>query len=150
MIKVQEAEGQIITHYEVYDARPADADLLIPALEAHQRVLGRVPRLVTADAAFYSNKNEAAAHRMGVVRVSIPNRSTKSEERKKLQKSRWFRAAQKWRTGSEGRISVVKRRHGLNRCRYKGPSGMKRWVGFGVIGDNLINIGHALAEKSKA
>jgi IS5 family transposase len=150
LIKVQEAEGQIITHYEVYDARPADADLLIPALEAHQRVLGRVPRLVTADAAFYSNKNEAAAHRMGVVRVSIPNRSTKSEERKKLQKSRWFRAAQKWRTGSEGRISVVKRRHGLNRCRYQGPAGMKRWVGFGVIGDNLINIGHALAEKSKA
>jgi hypothetical protein len=24
-------------------------------------------------------------------------------------------------------------------------SGIKRWVGFGVIADNLINIGHALA-----
>jgi hypothetical protein len=23
--------------------------------------------------------------------------------------------------------------------------GIKRWVGFGVIADNLINIGHALA-----
>jgi hypothetical protein len=23
---------------------------------------------------------------------------------------------------------------------------MKRWVGLGVIGDNLINIGHALAK----
>jgi len=149
LIKVQEAEGQIITHYEVYDTRPADADLLIPAVEAHRRLLGRVPRLVTADAAFYSIKNEAAVHDMGVVRVSIPNRSTKSAERKKLQKSRWFRDAQKWRTGSEGRISVVKRRHGLNRCRYKGQSGMKRWVGLGVIGDNLINIGRALAAQAK-
>jgi hypothetical protein len=31
---------------------------------------------------------------------------------------------------------VVKRRHGLNRCRYKGDAGMKRWVGLGVIADN--------------
>lgn len=149
MIKLQEAEAQIITHYEVYDTRPADSDLLIPALEVHRQRLGRVPRLVTADAAFYSTKNEATAHDMGVTRVSIPNRSTKSEARKKLQKSRWFRAAQKWRTGSEGRISVVKRRHRLNRCLYQGQSGMKRWVGLGVIGDNLINIGRALAQQAK-
>ena len=87
---------------------------------------------------------------MGVERVSIPNRSTKSPERKRLEKKRWFRNGQKWRTGSEGRISLLKRRHGLNRCRYKGPPGMKRWVGLGVIGDNLINIGRALAASAKA
>ena len=145
MIKIQEAEGQIVTHYEVYEQRPSDADLLIPALEAHQRQLGRLPRLVTADAAFFSARNETVAHSMGVKRVAIPNRSTKSEERRQLQKKRWFRNAQKWRTGSEGRISVVKRRHGLDRCRYHGQHGMTRWVGLGVIGDNLINIGRALA-----
>ena len=38
---------------------------------------------------------------------------------------------------------MVKRRHGLNRCRYKGDTGMRRWVGLGVIADNLINIGRA-------
>ena len=149
MIKIQEAERQIITHYQVYDQRPSDADLLIPALEAHHSRLGRAPRLATADAAFYSANNEAAAHAMGVERVSIPNRCAKSAQRKQLQKKRWFRNAQKWRTGSEGRISVVKRRHGLDRCRYHGQQGMKRWVGLGVIGDNLINIGRALAASAK-
>ena len=149
MVKIQEAEGQIITHYQVYDERPSDSDLLIPALEAHQGQLGHAPRLITADAAFFSAENEAAAHAMGVQWVSIPNRSTKSPERKKLQKKRWFRNAQKWRTGSEGRISLLKRRHGLNRCRYKSQSGMKRWVGLGVIGDNLINIGRALVAPDK-
>jgi IS5 family transposase len=149
LVKIQEAEGQIITHYEVYDERPNDAQLLIPAIEAHQHRLGRVPRLVTADAGFFSSHNESSAHAMGVKRVSIPNRSTKSPQRKKLHKKRWFRNAQKWRTGCEGRISVVKRRHGLNRCRYKGQPGMKRWVGLGVIGDNLINIGRALAASAK-
>ena len=29
-------------------------------------------------------------------------------------------AQMKWRTGCEGRISLLKRRHGLDRCRYKG------------------------------
>ena len=44
---------------------------------------------------------------------------------------------------------MVKRRHGLNRCRYKGQRGMKRWVALGIIGDNLINIGRALAASAK-
>jgi transposase, IS5 family len=145
MVKIQEAEGQIVTHYEVYEERPSDADLLLPAIALHEQLLGRKPYLVTADAAFFSQRNENAAQARGVKRVAIPNRSTKSVQRKRLQKKRWFRNAQKWRTGCEGRISLLKRRHGLNRCRYKGLPGIKRWVGFGVIADNLINIGHALA-----
>ena len=103
---------------------------------------------MAADAAFYSGKNEAAAKAKGVKRVCVPNRSTKSSDRKREQKKRWFRNGQKWRTGSEGRISVVKRRHGLDGCRYKGDNGMRRWVGLGVIGDNLISIGNALAKRA--
>jgi transposase, IS5 family len=149
LVKLQEAEHQIITAYVVYDQRPSDADLVIPALDAQAQILGRVPRLVAGDAAFYSGANEAAAHAKGVTRVCIPNRSTKSAERKREQKKRWFKNGQKWRTGCEGRISVVKRRHGLNRCRYKGDNGMKRWVGLAVIADNLINIGRVLATRAQ-
>jgi IS5 family transposase len=54
----------------------------------------------------------------------------------------------RWRTGCEGRSSVSKRRHGLNRCRYRGDDGMQRWVGLGVIADNLINIGLAISKQS--
>jgi len=147
MLKLQEAENQIITDYEVYARRPYDSDLLVGAIETHQARLGRVPRLVAADAAFYSAKNEAAARAKGVKRICIPNRSTKSAERKREQKKRWFRDGQKWRTGCEGRISVTKRRHGLSRCRYKGLVGMNRWVGLGVIADNIINIGRAMAKQ---
>jgi len=43
---------------------------------------------------------------------------------------------------------VSKRRHDLNRCRYLGDNDMKRWVGLGVISDNLINIGHAIDIQS--
>jgi transposase, IS5 family len=148
MVKLQEAENQIVIDYEVYAHRPHDSDLLVPAIETHQVLLGRTPRLVAADAAFYSSKNEAAAKAKGVKRVCVPNRSTKSLERKREQRKRWFRNGQKWRTGCEGRISVAKRRHGLTRCRYKGFVGMNRWVGLGVIADNVINIGRAMAKQA--
>jgi IS5 family transposase len=143
LVKLQEAENQIVVDYEVYARRPNDVDLLIPAIEAHRAKLGRVPRLIAGDAAFYSAKNETAAKAMGVKRVCIPNRSTKSAERKREQKKRWFRDGQRWRTGSEGRISVTKRRHGLRRSLYRSDDGMHRWVGLGIIADNLINIGNA-------
>src|SRR5438093_228718 len=144
MVKIQEAENQMIISYEVFEKRPSDSTLLVPAIESHEEQLGRVPNLVAADAAFYSASNEKTAHEMGVKRVCIPNRNTKSADQKKEQKKPWFRDGQKWRTGCEGRISIVKRRHGLNRCRDKGDRGMQRWVGLGVIGDNLINIGRVL------
>jgi IS5 family transposase len=147
LVKLQEAENQIIVDYEVYARRPNDSDLLMPAIEVHAAKLGRIPRLVAADAGFYSGKNEAAAKAKGVKRVCIPNRASKSAARKREQKKRWFREGQRWRTGCEGRISVSKRRHGLQRCRYRSDDGMKRWVGLGVIADNLINIGRAIAAR---
>ena len=147
MVKIQEAENQIVIHCEVFDERPADSDLPTPSLEKHKELLGRAPDLAAADAGFFSAANEAAAKQPGVKRVSVPSRSTKSEKRRKEQKTRWFKDAQKWRTGCEGRISVLKRRHGLSRSRYKGTHGMKRWVGLGVIADNMINIGLHLAAK---
>src|SRR5437773_7518606 len=149
MVKIQETENQIVIDFEVYEKRPDDRALLIPAIEIHEQQLGRTPRLVATDAGFHSAQNVARAQEKGVERVCIPNRSTKSAERKREQKKRWFRNGQKWRTGCEGRISVVKRRHGLDRCRYKGSTGMKRWVGLGVVADNLINIGCVMEKKSR-
>jgi transposase, IS5 family len=147
LIKLQEAENQIVIDYAVYDRRPSDSELLIPALEAHETKLGCIPRLIAADAGFSSAKNEAAARAKGVKRVCIPNYNSKNPARKREQKKPWFRNGQRWRSGCEGRISVSKRRHGLNRCRYRGDNGMKRWVGLGVISDNLINIGRAIENQ---
>jgi len=148
MIQVQETENQIITHYEVFDKRPSDRDLLLGAVETHERVLGRVPHLATADAGYYSRAQEQAIKGKGVKWVAVPNRNTKSPERKKKEHSRWFKKAQAWRTGCEGRISVLKRRHGLTRCRYRGVEGMRRWVGLGVMADTLISMGNVLAVRT--
>jgi len=107
-------------------------NLLIAAIETHQGNAGtHAAAWWRRDAAFYSARNEGDSETKGVKRVCIPNRRPKSPRRKREQKKRWFRNGQKWRPGCEGRISVVKRRHGLNRCRYKGE--MEWGVGSGSV-----------------
>lgn len=149
LVLIQEAENQIVTHYEVCERRPADSTLLKGCLEQHVEQFGHAPKHVAADPGFFSAANESNAERLGVGRVSIPSHDTKSPARKQRQKQRWFKELQKWRTGCEGRISVLKRRHGLRRSLYKGPDGIRRWVGLGVIADNVIHIGTHLAEQAR-
>jgi hypothetical protein len=102
VLKLREAENQIVVDYAVYARRPNDCDLLIPAIDIHCAKLARVPRLLAADAAFYSAKNEAKAKAMGVKRVCVPNRSTKSAEREREQRKRWFRNGQKSEPDARG------------------------------------------------
>jgi IS5 family transposase len=140
LVTIQEAEHQIVTAFEIHAGRPADVTLWTPALDRHQAIFGRAPDLAAADRGFSSARNEQAAVDRGVRRVVLPRPGAKSPARRTHERQRWFRRGQRWRVGCEGRISVLKRRHGLRRCRYHGVDGMNRWVGFGVIADNLMNI----------
>jgi transposase, IS5 family len=139
LVTIQESEHQIITAYEVHGKRPADVTLWTRALDQHQEMFGRAPDLAAGDRGFSSAANEQNALERGVRRVILPRRGPKSPARRAHERQRWFRRGQRWRVGSEGRISVLKRRHGLNRCRYHGLDGMKRWVGLGVIANNLVS-----------
>jgi IS5 family transposase len=139
LVTIQESEHHIVTAYEVHAKRPADVTLWTRALDQHHEVFGRAPDLAAGDRGFSSASNEQNALERGVRRVILPWRGPKSPARRAHERQRWFRRGQRWRVGSEGRISVLKRRHGLNRCRYHGLDGMKRWVGLGVIANNLVS-----------
>jgi IS5 family transposase len=140
LVTIQEAEHQIISAYSVHATRPADSTLWAPSLDTHQALFGRVPELAAADRGFYSTSNERLAIERGIKRVVLPRAGPKSEERRAHERTRWFRRGQRWRVGCEGKISVLKRRHGLDRCRYHGSKGIARWVGMGVIACNLLTI----------
>jgi IS5 family transposase len=136
LVKIQEAEAQFITDYAVCERRQSERALWEPALDRHMALFDRAPQLAVADGGFASRTNERAAQDRGVRHVVLPRQSREA-------RSRIARAALRWRTGIEGRISALKRRHGLRRCRYHGESGMQRWVGLGVIANNLLVLGRA-------
>jgi IS5 family transposase len=137
LVKIQEAEHQIVVDYAVYEHRPEDQALLLPTVAAHQEVFGKPPELLAADRGFWSRANKQLAAMAGVTKVCIPAQGRLSAAQRAEQRQRWFRRGQRYRTGSEGKISVLKRRDGLARCRYRGMDGMHRWTGWGVVSNNL-------------
>jgi IS5 family transposase len=139
LVTIQESEHQIITAYAVHDRRRADMTLWTPALDRHIEIFDRPPDIAAGDRGFASAKNEDAAVQRGVRRVILPRPGRKTPARRAHERQRWFRRGRRWRVGCEGRISVIKRRHGLRRCRYRGAAGTARWVGLGVIANNLMS-----------
>jgi len=136
LVKIQEAEAQFITDYAVCERGQADRALWAPSLDRHIALFDHAPQLAVADGGFASRSNERAAQDRGVRHVVLPRQPRE-------RRSRAARAALRWRTGSEGRISALKRRHGLRRCRYRGLRGMQRWVGLGVLANNLLVLARA-------
>jgi len=150
LVKIQEAERGLVVTYEVYEHRPADSALLLPTIECHQKAFHRAPRLLAADAGFWSRTNRQRAEDSGVKQVCVPATGRPSATQRERQHQRWFRRGQRWRTGSEGRVSVLKRRDGLDRCRYRGFSGIQRWTGWGVLAHNVHLLINRTARPSPA
>ena len=54
--------------------------------------------------------------------------------------ARGFRRLDKWHTGSEGRISYLKRRYGWDRTRLDGRGGAAIWCAHGDFARNLVKL----------
>ena len=147
LVDIIEVESGFVSDYQVLDGNPSDGSLLIPGLQRHKQRFGRAPHLAATDAGFWSSKNECEAYELGVKRVSIPKTGKVSAARLRLQRSRWFRQAQRWRANGEGRIGTLKNVYGLDRCMYKGNEAMERWVGWCVFANNLTAVARALRRR---
>jgi IS5 family transposase len=135
-----EVDGGLISEYRLLAGNPDEAPCLIPSLLHHRAVFGKAPKQVSGDRRIHSADNETAARALGVRRVSLPKSGYKTPRRRRHEKQPWFRAAQRFRNGIEGRISQLRRARRLDRCLNHGEVGMQRWVGWGVIANNLATI----------
>lgn len=134
---IGDTDHGIITTYQVYEGNPSDTNLLKPGVKGHRRLFRKRLKAVATDRGFYSKKNEEWLEGSGVTQVSIPVRGKASKERHQKQKEPWFRRLQRFRAGSEGRISVLKRKFGLRRSMMRGGDGTGIWVGQGIFTHNL-------------
>ena len=95
----------------------------------------------------HSKENELLAKQMKVKKVCLPKAGKKSAERKEHERQGWFKRARRFRAGIEGRISVMKRRDYLGRCRDRGEEGFDRWVSWGVLVANLSTVAGKVASR---
>jgi transposase, IS5 family len=145
LIWLSEVDGSLISHYAVLSGNPSEAQQVVPSVDHHLEQFTKPPRVLAGDRGTHSARGERYAQEHGIKQVVIPEPGRKSSERQRYEAQRWFKRGRRWRAGIEGRISVLKRRYGLSRCRYHGEDGMERWVGWGVIAHDLRVIGQATA-----
>jgi IS5 family transposase len=145
---LDEVEGGIVSQWRVLEGNPADDQQWQPALDHHLKQFEKPPDLTSADRGVYSPDNEAYAHQKGVKRVVLPKPGYKSKERREYEAQSWFKRGRRFQAGVEGRISVAKRKHGLDCCLDHGQDGFDKWVGWGIIANNLTVMGRTLAAKA--
>ena len=145
---LDEVEGGIVSQWRVLEGNPADDQQWQPALDHHLKQFEKPPDLASADRGVYSPDNEAYAHQKGVKRVVLPKPGYKSKERREYEAQSWFKRGRRFQAGVEGRISVAKRKHGLDCCLDHGQDGFDKWVGWGIIANNLTVMGRTLAAKA--
>lgn len=138
--QVADNEDGVVLDHNVEIGNPPDAPMLAPAIERIARRAGRAPRAVTADRGYGEIAVERTIEALGVANVVLPTKGKPSAARRAHQQRRSFQNLVKWRTGSEGRISCLKRDFGWNRTRNDGIEGARTWCGHGVFNHNLIKI----------
>ncbi len=145
---LDEVDGGIVSRYTLLHEGGPDHPHLPDSLAGHHARFGRPPELLAGDRGTFSPANETLAHQAGVRRVAIPHAGQSSPARQRRERERWFRRGFRFRAGIEGRISVLQRRYGLDRCPDHGADGMGRYVGWGIVTHNLAKIAQTQAART--
>jgi IS5 family transposase len=142
---LDEVDGGLVTRWQVLEGNPDDAEQWQPALDHHLKQFSKPPNQASGDRALYSPQNEAYAYEQGVKHPVLPQPGRKTESRRSHEALPWFKRGRRFHAGIEGRISVLKRKHQLDRCPDHGEDNFNKWVGWGIIAGNLAVMATALA-----
>ena len=123
------ARGLIIPAAASELGNPSE-DTLLPETVAELERLGISPREVALDGGFNLGPSRQALELFKAERTFIAGRQQPGSRRTQRRLARY-------RTGSEGRISHLKRGYGMRRSRLKDHDGMQPWTGWSILTYNL-------------
>ncbi len=138
--QIVDNDDGIVLDHTVEQGNPPDAPQLAPAVKRVTKRAGRTPGTVTTDRGYGEAKVDKQLTDLGVRTVVIPRKGKPSQARRAEEHRPAFRRTIKWRTGSEGRISTLKRGYGWDRTRIDGTEGARIWTGHGILTHNLVKI----------
>lgn len=137
MVLLQQVAGCFVTDYGVFDRRPDESKLAGNVLSSHENLFRAPPDVLTADKGFYGGMDDIRRLEQRVRVVSICKKGRRTEEEKARESTHDFKAAQAFRAGIEGSISVLKRCFTLFRCCRKGWTHFVGFVGNAIFAHNL-------------
>jgi len=137
-ILVAQTGEKFIHHYQVMEKRIEDKELLMPAVEAHKELFGSYPDVLSTDKGFYESMKQMEGLEALIPVVSIAKKGRRTQAEYERETSEAFVDGQRFRAGSEGSISVLKRAFKLGKCFFKGVKNYAASVGLAVLCHNLV------------
>ena len=137
-ILVAQTGEKFIHHYAVMEKRIEDKELLLPAVNAHKKLFGHYPEVLSTDKGFYESMQQIEGLEKKIPVVSIAKKGRRNQAEYERETSDAFIDGQRFRAGSEGSISVLKRAFKLGKCFFKGFKNYAASVGFAVLCHNLV------------
>ena len=137
-ILIAQTGEKYIHHYKVMPRRIEDKELLMPAVEAHQKLFGGYPEVLSTDKGFYESMKQIRKLEENITTVSIAKKGRRNQDEYHRETTEEFIAGQRFRAGAEGSISVLKRAFKLGKCRFQGFKNYAASVGLAVLCHNLV------------
>lgn len=111
----------------------SDSQLLEASLKGYKERFGNLPTQLAADRGFWSKENRQLAIDYGIKKIAIENKGKSSYLKGKPFRERLRRL----RCKIEAKISLAKRKYGLDRSLYNILGGEEIWIRLGLIAMNL-------------
>jgi IS5 family transposase len=137
-ILVAQTGEKFIHHYAVMEKKIEDKELLMPAVKVHKKLFGEYPEVLSTDKGFYESMKQIEGLEEKIAVVSIAKKGRRTQAEYERETSDAFIDGQRFRAGSEGSISVLKRAFKLGKCFFKGFKNYAASVGFAVLCHNLV------------
>jgi len=136
-VLLAQTREKFITCYRSLLKRIEDKDLLAGTLDGHRALFGAFPSLLATDKGFYASAKQLAGLEKEIQTVSICKKGRLTAEEHAREHTEAFQDGQRFRSGVEGSISVLKRAFKLNRRLFKGFKNFAASVGCAVFCHNL-------------
>ena len=126
-------QGDCLFLEDVQFNNVADSQLLEKSIQGYKERFGKTPTQLAADRGFWSKDNRQLAEDLGIQKIAIENKGKSN-----YLKGQPFRERlRRLRCKIEAKISLAKRKHGLNRCLYGIKHGEEIWARLGLMTMNL-------------
>lgn len=126
-------QGDCLFLEDVQFNNVADSQLLEKSIQGYKERFGKTPTQLAADRGFWSKANRQLAEDLGVKKIAIENKGKSN-----YLKGQPFRERlRRLRCKIEAKISLAKRKHGLDRCLYGIKHGEEIWARLGLMTMNL-------------
>ncbi len=138
MVMVAQTGEKFISDYNAMEVKKADKNLVDPILSNHKRTFGAYPEKFAADKGFHETPSKTEELEEDVGLVCIPKKGKRTLAQTLKEHSPEFREMQRFRAGSEGSISTLKRAFGMRRCLLKTFNTFAASMGCIVFCYNLV------------